>query len=62
MVQELYNKSEGWLERSQPIAYLEAEVGANVVSGYAADGTHLCNVGYRPYEEEFSEQHYLFLC
>jgi hypothetical protein len=49
-----------------PIAYLECDDGegnpSNVAEAYAADGTHVASIGWRPHMADTYPPDGLFLC
>jgi len=63
-VQAMVNVAGSYRERRKPIAdlrFYEDTGRGNVVGCFAADGTHLCDVGWRPFEQEHAPT-FLFIC
>lgn len=61
MAQDVCQASEGHWENQAPVAYLEIEEDYNIANVYAADGTLLAQISYRPFDERLKEHHYLFI-
>jgi hypothetical protein len=51
----------GARERQSLVALLTND-SINILSAYAADGTHLADIGWRPHERRYDATRGLFLC
>jgi hypothetical protein len=60
-VQQLFDTVGGARERQAPVALLTNDA-VNILSAYAADGTHLGDVAWRPHERRYDATGGLFLC
>jgi len=63
MAQRVMTIQGGKRETADPVASVELMDGCtNMACAYAADGFHLGNIGYRPYQADLRDTNFLFLC
>ena len=51
----------GARERSAPVARLRNDV-VNILGVFAADGSHLGSIGWRPHDARYAKSEGLFIC